>query len=229
VSTRWSSSDAPRGDAYDARWRRLGAQGQSIHGEADLVDALLRQHDGRRVLDAGCGTGRVAIELSVRGYDVVGVDVDPAMLTTARTKAPALHWIEADLADLTDLDELAPGFDAAVMAGNVVIFLAPGSEATVLGALYARLRPGGLLVAGFQLHPARLSLAHYDALADGAGFVLAQRWSTWERAPFTGGDYAVSVHVARPSDDAAAPLPGALGQVPHSETGSHGPVVRADG
>ena len=51
------------------------------------------------VLDAGCGTGRVAIELSRRGHDVVGVDVDEAMLEAARAKAPDLTWVQGDLAD----------------------------------------------------------------------------------------------------------------------------------
>ena len=39
--TRWQRSEAPRGDDYDARWRSLAAKGESIHGEADLVSALL--------------------------------------------------------------------------------------------------------------------------------------------------------------------------------------------
>ena len=67
-------------------WRALAAEGKSIHGEADLV---CRFEPGS-VLDAGCGTGRVAIELAARGIDVVGVDLDPAMLDHARLKAPSL-------------------------------------------------------------------------------------------------------------------------------------------
>jgi ubiquinone/menaquinone biosynthesis C-methylase UbiE len=53
------------------------------------------------VLDAGCGTGRVAIELARRGIEIVGVDIDPGMLGSARRKAPELTWIEADLATVT--------------------------------------------------------------------------------------------------------------------------------
>ena len=198
MSTRWTGTDAPRGDEYDARWARLAAEGESVHGEADLVDALLREHGGRRVLDAGCGTGRVAIELAARGYDAVGMDLDPGMLGAARRKAPDLVWIEADLARLDAVAELsgAPGFDVVVMAGNVMIFVDPGSEGAVLGGLRARLVDGGLLVAGFQLRPDRLSLDEYDALARVAGFVPVARWATWDREPFTGGDYVVSVHRA---------------------------------
>ena len=83
-----------------------------VHGEAELVDS----YGPGAVLDAGCGTGRVAIELSRRGHDVVGVDVDPAMLEAARAKAPELKWVEGDLTDPT-LD-LGPAFDIVVMAGQ---------------------------------------------------------------------------------------------------------------
>jgi SAM-dependent methyltransferase len=192
MTTRWQNTDAPRGADYDARWRALEAQGRGIHGEADLVDALLRESGGTRVLDAGCGTGRVAIELSSRGYRVTGVDVDPAMLSTARVKAPDLSWLEGDLARLGDVTD--EDFDLVVMAGNVMIFVDPGSEGTVLAAAAARLVEGGNLVAGFSLAPDRLSLMRYDELAEAAGLRLVSRWSTWSRDPFTGGDYAVSVH-----------------------------------
>ncbi len=60
--------------------------------------------------------------------------------------------------------------------------------------LARHLAPGGALVAGFSLQPGRLDLARYDACAATAGLVLAERWATWDRQPFQGGDYAVSVH-----------------------------------
>ena len=192
MTTRWQNTDAPRGDDYDARWRKLADQGRSVHGEADLVDGLLRESGGTRVLDAGCGTGRVAIELAARGYRVTGVDVDPAMLSTARAKAPQLPWLEADLADLATAIE--DEFDLVVLAGNVMIFLDPGTEGAVLSAAAGRLTAGGILVAGFQIRPDRLSLKRYDELAEAVGLRTVARWSTWSRDPFTGGDYAVSVH-----------------------------------
>lgn len=192
MTTRWQNSDAPRGDDYDARWRALAAQGRSIHGEADLVDALLHEAGGTRVLDAGCGTGRVAIELAARGYRVTGVDVDPAMLSTARDKAPELAWLQADLADLAAVTDEC--FDLIVLAGNVMIFVDPGSEGAVLAAAAGRLVDDGILVAGFQILPDRLSLQRYDELAEAAGLQPVARWSTWNRDPFTGGDYAVTVH-----------------------------------
>ena len=199
MNTRWQGTNAPRGDDYDARWRALAAQGQSIHGEADLVEALLGEIGGTRVLDAGCGTGRVAIELAARGFSVVGVDADNGMLSTARAKAPELEWIEADLSDLTP--RLDAEFDLVLLAGNVMIFLQPGSEGRVMNELSACVRPGALLVAGFAIRPDRLPLEKYDRLAAAAGLELVERWATWDRKPFTEGDYAVSVHRRPPLRD----------------------------
>ncbi len=188
--SRWNDrDDVPRGDDYDARWRALEASGESIHGEADLLCHLLASGS---ILDAGCGTGRVAIELHRRGYDVVGTDLDPGMLDTARRKEPAVEWV---LGDLVDVD-LGRTFDLVAMPGNVMIFVAPGTGAAVLTNLARHVAEGGLLVAGFQLGPDKLSLADYDMLAAGAGFSLVERWATWDREPFVlaGADYAVSVH-----------------------------------
>lgn len=192
MSTRWTATNAPRGDDYDRRWQRLAASGESIHGEVDFVQTLLQEFGGSRVLDAGCGTGRVAIELAARGMETVGLDADEAMLTTARAKAPELTWIHTDLCALTEV--VTQEFDVAVLAGNVMIYLAPGTEAQVLQQVARSVRRGGLVVAGFSLRPDRLQLADYDRLAEAAGLRLLQRWATWGRAPFTGGDYAVSVH-----------------------------------
>src|SRR6195952_2895089 len=133
-------------DHYDRRWDDLAAGGADVHGEASLVAALVEPGSGP-VLDAGCGTGRVAIELARRGYTTVGVDVDPTLLDRARAKAPELEWHLGDLADLPPAT--APGpFAAAVLAGNVMIFVARGTEGAVLAQLATRIAPGGLVVAG---------------------------------------------------------------------------------
>jgi len=204
---RWLAEASDRSATYDQRWAQMARDGEPVHGEADLIESLLSEA-GRRtggppgagseaasrgaasVLDAGCGTGRVAVELSRRGVDVVGVDLDGAMLDKARAKAPGLAWVGADLASV----DLGRDFDLVALAGNVMIFLTAGSEATVIANLARHLRPAGMFVAGFALQAGRLDLATYDRLARGVGLELAQRWSTWERQAFTGGDYAVSVH-----------------------------------
>lgn len=173
-------------DAYDARWEQLAAQGVDPHGEAALVAA----YRPATVLDAGCGTGRVGIELARRGVAVVGVDADPDMIAAARAKAPELPWHVVDLAELA----LPERFDVVVLAGNVVPYVADGSRAAAVAACAAHLAPGGRLVAGFSLQPGWPTLADYDAWCDAAGLALEERWATWERAPYAGGDYAVSVH-----------------------------------
>ena len=191
---RWLAEAGGRASTYDDRWAEMAAKGESVHGEADFVCSL----GPDRVLDAGCGTGRVAVELARRGLDVVGVDLDPAMLAKARLKDPDLQWVEDDLVTL-DLGRI---FDVVVAAGNVMIYLAPGTEARVVGALAGHLRPGGLLVAGFQLDAKSplgkdanpLDLTTYDTHAATAGLTLEERWATWDRQPFRGGNYAVSVH-----------------------------------
>ena len=189
AGNRWLAEAGGRSRTYDQRWEELAAAGRSVHGEAGLVERL----GPRSVLDAGCGTGRVAIELARRGLDVVGVDLDPSMLEVARAKAPDLAWVQGDLAEV----DLGRTFDAVVLAGNVMIFLAPGTEAAVVSNLARHLVPGGHLVAGFSLEPDRLDLATYDRHAAAAGLALAERSATWEGAPFTGGHYAMSVHRRR--------------------------------
>jgi SAM-dependent methyltransferase len=187
---RWQESDRPRGADYDRRFSDLAASGMDMHGEAALVAA----YAPTAILDAGCGTGRVAIELSRRGYDVMGVDLDQGMLAEARAKAPTLTWLQGDLAD-PGLDLGGRTFDLIVMAGNVLIFLAPKTEGEVIKNAARWLRPGGRLITGYSVDPDGFGPAQHDALAAGAGLLLQDRWSTWDKAPYTPTDaYAVAVH-----------------------------------
>jgi len=189
VSERWHQSDVPRGADYDRRFEDLAATGMDMHGEA----ALVASYRPATVLDAGCGTGRVAIELARRGHDVVGVDVDPSMLDSARAKAPALTWVEADLTDPSF--DLGRTFDVVVMAGNVLIFVPSGTEGDVIAHTSRHVAPGGRLVAGYSLRPGGLQPSGHDTYASAAGLVLEDRWSTWGRDPYAADDaYAVSVH-----------------------------------
>src|SRR5574338_891782 len=139
----WLATRRLSGDEYEAQYEAEAAAGNDVHGEANFVCA----YEPRSVLDAGCGTGRVGRELARRGIDVAGVDLDAEMLETARRKAPDVAWCEGDLASM----DLARAFDVAVAAGNVMIFLTPGSEARVLENIARHLAPGGRLIAGFQL------------------------------------------------------------------------------
>jgi SAM-dependent methyltransferase len=169
-----------------ARFDALSEQGMDVHGEADFV----RSFDPGTVLDAGCGTGRVAIELARHEISVVGADVDASMLDVARTRAPEIEW---QLADLSTMD-LGRTFDVVVLAGNVPIFCPPPSRPALVSTSARHVAPDGLLIAGFQLTRG-YTLSEWDEACVEAGLQLVERWSTWDRQPFvTGGDYAVSVH-----------------------------------
>lgn len=198
TTSRWAqvAAGADTAARYAAAFRDSAAEGRDVHGEANFVQGLLSGPS--RVLDAGCGTGRVAIRLAELGHEVVGVDLDPRMLERARADAPALAWVQADLAGLA-LD--AEPFDLVVAAGNVIPLVAPGAEPAVVAALAGHLRVGGLLVAGFGLDAAHLpldeapvDLPSYDGWCAAAGLVLQARYATWDAEPYDDGGYAVSVH-----------------------------------
>jgi SAM-dependent methyltransferase len=206
--TRWSDlvgDDAGR--EYAERFARIAAAaGADVHGEAAFCARLVPP--GSRVLDAGCGTGRVARRLAELEYAVVGVDLDASMLAEAERAGPDLTWLRADLATL---DLPAAGvpepFDLVVVAGNVVPLLAPGTEAVTVQRLAAHLRPGGLLVAGFGLDQAHLpsgaallELADYDRWCADAALGPVARHGTWDGDPYADDvGYAVSVHERRAS------------------------------
>ena len=142
MNSPWLTADVPRGSDYDERWVEMARRGQSVHGEANFVSVF----QPRTVLDAGCGTGRVAIELARRGVETVGIDIDRRMLTSAVQKAPHLRWFHADLSTcvLVDPDGHRELFDVIVAAGNVMIFLAEGTEDEVVARMAEHLVGGGV-------------------------------------------------------------------------------------
>ncbi|MEU5614272.1 class I SAM-dependent DNA methyltransferase [Streptomyces sparsogenes] len=173
------------GEEYQARFDRIAREGGDVHGEA----ALVRSFAPATVLDAGCGTGRVAIELARHGIAVTGVDADESMLAIARRRAPGISWYQRDLVGL----DLGQSFDVVVMAGNVPLFTPPGTEPDLVTGAARHVRPGGRLVAGFSLDRG-YTLDDYDAHCRAAGLTLEARYATWSQDPYTGGEYAVSVH-----------------------------------
>ncbi|RLK58999.1 class I SAM-dependent DNA methyltransferase [Actinokineospora cianjurensis] len=173
------------GEDYQRRFDRLAGSGQDVHGEAEFV----RGYRPATVLDAGCGTGRVGIELARHGIDVVGVDGDESMLTVARERAPGITWHHRDLVGL----DLGRAFDVVVMAGNVPLFTAPGTQAALAAGVASHVTENGVLVAGFSLDRG-YTTTDYDTHCTAAGLTLVERYATWAKDPFNGGDYAVSVH-----------------------------------
>jgi SAM-dependent methyltransferase len=109
----------------------------------DYFLALADETPAARVLDLGCGTGRLALGLAAAGHAVTGIDPSSAALAAARTKAGAerVAWIHGTA-------ESAPetAFDLAVMTGHVSQFLLGADEwASALRALWRALVPGGRL------------------------------------------------------------------------------------
>lgn len=211
--TRWSevSPGAEAAAAYRRRFATLEEAGADLHGEARFVASVVPPP--ARVLDAGCGFGRLTRVLTRMGYDAVGVDADRHLIDIARREDPATEYIHADLLEM-DLSQenLSPrgmstwagtrGFRVAVLAGNVVPFLAEGTLDAAIRRIGAHLVPGGLVIAGFGLTRADLPpqahivpIHEYDRALRGAGFSLQQRYASWDRSSWSvGSDYAVSVH-----------------------------------
>jgi 2-polyprenyl-3-methyl-5-hydroxy-6-metoxy-1,4-benzoquinol methylase len=190
VSSRWTQwCERTDLEEYNSRWQRLEQAGKATHGEADFIEALRPAS----VLDAGCGMGRVAIELARRGFDVEGADLDDDLLAYARSNAPMMQWHCVDLATM----QLPRRFAMVAMPGNVMIFCRVEDRAGVLQRAAAHLEPAGLVVAGFSLEQRAddaLTLNEYDALCAACDLHLVDRFATWERDQYIGGDYAVSVH-----------------------------------
>lgn len=177
---------------YVDRFRSLARDGADLDGEARLVDAMLPR--SARVLDAGCGPGRVGAALAAAGHDVVGVDLDPVLIDAARHDHPGPQWLVGDLADL-DLPAqgIADGFDAIVSAGNVMTFLAPDTRREVLRRLRRHLRGGSRIVVGFGTDRG-YPVTEFRADVQAADLVEDLLLATWDLRPYTdASDFLVAV------------------------------------
>ncbi|MDG3012422.1 class I SAM-dependent methyltransferase [Rhodococcus sp. D2-41] len=186
--TRWQDERDEAGSReYLRRFDDLAARGADLDGEARMVDALLARDS--TVLDAGCGSGRVGAELARRGHRVCAVDLDPTLIEAARARG-GLTVYEADLVEFTAPE--AP-FDAIVMAGNVMVYLAPGTEAQVVDRLASQLRDQGVLVAGSATDRPYI-VEEFDRDLAVAGLVAESRFATWDLRPwYADAPWAVTV------------------------------------
>ena len=193
--SRWIAKtleDPNHSNWYIERFRAKAAAGEDLAGEARFVHALAPP--AARILDAGCGPGRVGGALSDLGHDVVGVDVDPALIAAAEEDHPGPRWLVGDLAEL-DLARhgIAEGFDVIVCAGNVMTFLAPSTRREVLARLGGHLLAEGRVALGFG---AGRDYPFEDFFADVAavGLVVDLRLATWDLRPFDDqSEFLVSV------------------------------------
>ncbi len=185
TENRWLQKIAENPDHsswYIERFRKMAADGADLHGEARFVDAMVERQ--ARILDAGCGPGRVGGELHRRGHTVVGVDIDPALITAAKDDHPGPTWLVGDLAtlDLT-AEGISEPFDVIVSAGNVMTFLDPATRTTVLDRLSQHLATGGRLVVGFGAgrdYP----FDQFFTDAESVGLTVDLKLSSWHLNPF---------------------------------------------
>lgn len=168
---------------YIERFRAMAAAGQDLDGEARCVDAMVAR--GARILDAGCGPGRVGGRLAELGHVVVGVDIDPVLIAAAGQDHPGPTWLVGDLSEL-DLPAVGVegGFDVIVSAGNVMTFIDPATRRVILERLAAHLAPAGRIVVGFG---AGRGYEFADFFTDAAAAGLREELSlaTWDLRPFT--------------------------------------------
>jgi len=177
---------------YIERFRTMAAEGADLDGEARMIDAMAPR--GSRVLDAGCGPGRLSGTLHKAGHRVVGVDLDRALIAAAEEDHPGPTFVVGDLTDLNLAGVTDPSeFDVIVSAGNVMTFLDPATRGTVVQRLAEHLAPDGRLVVGFGAGRGY----GFDEFADDAaeaGLAFDLRLATWDLRPFTpSSDFLVAV------------------------------------
>jgi SAM-dependent methyltransferase len=126
---------------------------KNMEQEGAWLDAVLQTYGAKRILDASCGTGRQAVPLAERGYEVIGADPSPAMLRQARAIAKRHHtrarFVQTAFVDLPRA--VGSDFDAVIALGNGLCNLEHRED--ILAALRAiRLccRPDGICVIGIK-------------------------------------------------------------------------------
>jgi SAM-dependent methyltransferase len=180
----------PRGnrEKWEAFWRRPAAEAEATHRLAAALVLNALQAEGwerPRVLDLGCGAGRVVELLSAAGCRVVGADLALAALQAARQRlGPAAALAQADA---FRLGLAGASFEAVVSLGYASVGSYPGVQAELARVL----RPGGLALVDYR----RVGLYHLPTLP-----LRGRHWlSAWRRG-------AVSLPLAglRPGPEWAA-------------------------
>jgi SAM-dependent methyltransferase len=143
----------------------FGAHAESCaRGILELLDQQRVRCE--RVVELGCGSGRLTRHLVDAGYRVIATDASPAMLALTRQHVP-----EADVRRLTLPDDPIPDADAIVSVGHVLNYL-PDEQAIerALIAIVRAIRPGGLValdLCDLEWGTARRDAAAYSQVTDG--------------------------------------------------------------
>lgn len=132
--------------------------------EADLLAAAIRRRapEAQRVLDVGCGTGEHARHLHRLGFDVDGVDLEPAFVALAAAKCP---WGHFEVGDMTALN--LPGrYDAVVCLFSAIGYVrtVDALRRTLVG-MAEHLNPGGVVVIDPWFEPDQMSNRHLSMVS----------------------------------------------------------------
>jgi SAM-dependent methyltransferase len=145
-----NGADSGSAERSRAFYRALGASGLAIRTKPEwdeqIVGALLELlPPAGRVLDVGCGYGRIAIPLAGLGYEVTGFDVSRNLLRAARRDARARGLaVRFDEGSMTILPYEAGSFDAVICLWTAFHeLLEEAEQVAALGEMFRVLRPGG--------------------------------------------------------------------------------------
>jgi len=128
-----------------------------------------------RILDYGCGYGRIVAELAAGGWrEAVGIDFSPAMIDRGRREHPGL---DLRCVSALPLDEPPETFDAILIFAVLTTITADKDQDTLMTELRRVLKPGGLLyLSDYPLQTDDRYLARY-----GAGLGRHGVYGVWDR------------------------------------------------
>lgn len=159
--------------------------GEDVYGEARFVDAIAER--GSAILDGGCGTGRVGGALTQAGHRVLAVDRSDRLIEVARGYFPDTAYEVRDLLELSSDDLTTAGLpekvDIAVLAGNVLPCMAPGTERDALANLASLLTDDGRLVVGFHTDR-EYTVADLERDQRELNLTEQYRFSDWQLGPW---------------------------------------------
>jgi SAM-dependent methyltransferase len=196
---RWELNLGGPDSPYAQTFENLIAEGEDIDGEARLADVLAPR--GARILDAGSGMGRVAAALAARGHDVTAVEKDPGLTARSRARFPDVPVVESDILGVSPALLEAAGrpttYDVVVVVGNVMVYLADGTETRALRTLADVLAPAGRMLVGFHprqgpAHSRDYPVQKFRQHVGEAGLVVEQLFGTYDLRP-PSNDYVVAV------------------------------------